>query len=72
MMVVTFKQDFDWCVANTIIAYKAGHHVAVTPDCAQTAVELGRAEYDHDSAYPEQEDFDAFASDLGEPFEDGE
>lgn len=71
MMVVRFTQDFDWCTGNVIIAYKAGHYVAVTPDCAQTAVELGRAEYD-DSAYPEQEDFDAFASELGEPLEDDE
>lgn len=42
-MVITFTQDFDWCVGNTIIAYLAGHVLDVSPDCAETAIELGRA-----------------------------
>lgn len=42
-MVIQFTQDFDWCEANTIIAYKAGHLLDVAADCAETAMELGRA-----------------------------
>lgn len=55
-MVIHFTKDFDWCVGRVIYAYKAGTLVDVTSDCAETAIELGRAVFDGEVAYPEEAD----------------